>query len=121
MSSVLETMFTPMISPHLHHFAIEDSNHLYRIEWNGHDLYTYSYRIIRRTKQGVWINNYGKEKFVLLSARKKFASETQADALISFIARKHRQIKILSSQLDFAKEGLTFAKSIVDDDSRKDS
>ena len=109
---IIETAFTSFINPKLHHFAVENPNYLYRIDWNGNDLHTYKYKIIRRTEKGVWINNYGEEKFVLLTARKKFACETQAKALTSFIARKNKQIQILSDQLEHAKNGLTFAESI---------
>jgi len=57
------------------------------------------FKILRRTKCGIWIDNHGTERFVLLDARKKFACLTRKDAVISFIARKRKQIKILKAQL----------------------
>lgn len=75
------------------------------------------YEIIKRTNKGIWIiDNYrfvfmptyiGK-KFVNLTARKKFACLTKDDALKSFIARKERQIKILTSQLQNAQTALDY-------------
>jgi hypothetical protein len=71
----------------------------------------YSYRVIRETSKGVWINDYGKDRFVLLTARKKFACRTKEEALESFIARKNRQIKILSDQLEKAKLAKKYAEN----------
>jgi hypothetical protein len=71
----------------------------------------YSYRVIRETSKGVWINDYGKDRFVLLTARKKFACRTKEEALESFIARKNRQIKILSLQLEKAKLAKKYAEN----------
>ena len=71
----------------------------------------HTYRIIRETPKGVWINDYGKDRFVLLTAKKKFACRTKEEALESFIARKNRQIGILSAQLEKAKLAKRFAKN----------
>jgi len=69
------------------------------------------YKVIKKTPQGVWIDlnyNWGPEekKFVKLTAYKKFACETEEQALESYIARKSRQIKILKNQLARAQENL---------------
>jgi len=81
----------------------------------------YTYNIIKETKCGCWIftgyhlvnrilesKDVSKEyqKFVNLTCNKKFACRTIEDAKESFIARKKRQIRILTSQLDDAKEAL---------------
>lgn len=58
-----------------------------------------TFRIIRTTPKGVWINYGCTEKFVKLDARKRFACPTKEEALESFLARKQRQKRILSSQL----------------------
>ena len=71
----------------------------------------YSYPIIRKTPKGVWIDDYGKERFILLSAKKKFACQTKKEALESFIARKTQQIRILSNQLDQAKLAKKYAEN----------
>lgn len=67
------------------------------------------YQIIKRTPQGVWIDIgwfQGKKKFVKLNAHKKFACETEEAALVSYIARKSRQIKILKGRLEQAQKFL---------------
>lgn len=56
------------------------------------------YGVIKRTPKGAWIDYYQK-KFVLLTARKKFACNTEEEAKTAFIARKERQKKILMAQL----------------------
>jgi hypothetical protein len=73
------------------------------------------YRIIKRTPKGAWIElfpSFGEErKFVLLTARKKFACETKEEALESFLARKTRQIRILEAQLTKARACLELIKT----------
>lgn len=70
------------------------------------ELHIDSFDVIKRTPCGVWIrvNSWSDEKrFVNLKSRKKYACETIDDAKLSFIARKNRQIKILSARLRTAK------------------
>jgi hypothetical protein len=64
------------------------------------------YRVTKRTPKGAWIEG---DKFVLLSARKKYACETIEEAIESFRQRKKRQIKLLETQLRKAKEDLSLA------------
>ncbi len=65
------------------------------------------YRVVRRTPKGVWVDGgFFKEKFVLLSARKKFACPTKKEAAVSFAARKKRQIGLLENQLRTARQAL---------------
>lgn len=72
------------------------------------------YKIIKRTNCGVWINLYGgildSCRFVLLGAKKRFACPTKEEAMESFVKRKERQIKILSSQLDRTRKALQLIK-----------
>ena len=78
-------------------------------------------KVIRRTPKGAWIRrwshnlNTGGERFVRLTARKQYASNTKEEAMVCFIARKKRQIQILSRQLWQAKEAL----AIVENGGRK--
>ena len=69
------------------------------------------YKIISITPKGVWIQLWGlwsdEKKFILLSARKRFACPTKKEAVESFKARKNRQIQILNGQLKQAKEALS--------------
>jgi len=72
------------------------------------------FRILKRTPKGVWISLYGRiwddKRFVLLTANKKYACITKADAMVSFIARKKKQIQILRGQLKQANEALDLAE-----------
>lgn len=73
-----------------------------------------TYRVIRRTPCGVWIEeDFGDfhllgsgPRFVNLTARKRFACPTKAEARESFKARKRRQIKILKAQIARAERAL---------------
>ena len=75
-------------------------------------VYLGKYFIIKKTAKGIWINYLGTKKFILLSARKKFACLTSEEAIESYIARKERQIRILSNQLNNAKSALSQAEAI---------
>lgn len=69
------------------------------------------FKILRRTPKGAWIVRiFGDQKFVLLSARKQFASETKEEALDQFRHRKLSQVRTLSARLRCAKEDLELAK-----------
>ena len=94
-------------------FDSDDADCLYRYDWIHDSLYSQRFKIIRKTEKGVWIDHWGKEKFVLLTARKQFACKTQDEALISFIARKNASISTHLSQLERAKEALKFAKESI--------
>ena len=65
------------------------------------------FSVVRWTPKGVWIRTPDlppdNEKFVLLTARKKFACPTKEEALQSFIERKKSQVRILTKQLEKAK------------------
>lgn len=67
---------------------------------------------LRHTPKGVWLDNFGEQKFVLKAAHKQFACPTPEAALESFKARKRRQIGIISARLKAAKEGLEVAEKL---------
>jgi len=71
------------------------------------------YEVIKRTKKGVWILSVhgGKDHFVLLNAKKKFAYATKEEALESFLRRKNSQIKILKNKLAQAEMALRIAET----------
>lgn len=77
------------------------------------ELYLHSYEVLKETPKGVWIQAYGTKKFILQNARKKFACPTIEEAIESFIARKKRQIRILSGQLENAKMAQYYAEHKV--------
>jgi len=75
-------------------------NVLWRYESNADEVKLYAYRIISETSKGVWIDHWGKKKFVLHGDDgKRFGYRTKEAALISFKKRKSRQIKLLVGQL----------------------
>lgn len=57
------------------------------------------HRVQRRTPKGAWIY----DKFVLLTAGKRWACNTIDEAVESFAARRRRQVKILEAKLKRAK------------------
>ena len=70
-------------------------------------LHLETFKMLKKTPCGAWIEYYGGgKKFVLDAARKRFAWPTKEEALISFRARKKRQIKILTARLHDAKQAL---------------
>lgn len=68
------------------------------------------YPVIKHTPKGVWLDNYGTKRFVRREAIKRFACPTEEEALESFIARKARQVSILTSQLEQAKKAKKMAE-----------
>jgi hypothetical protein len=78
------------------------------------------YDVVRRTPKGAWIADCspygslgsidGHLRFVLLTARKRFACPTKEEALESFIARKTRQASIYAARLDRARRAIVIAR-----------
>jgi len=64
------------------------------------------YRIVRKTPKGCWIDDCGKERFVLDVARRKWAYPTKELALDSWMRRKWKQIGHLERQLRGVKMAL---------------
>ena len=60
------------------------------------------WQVNRRTPKGAWIGG----RFVLLTATKRWACNTEDEALESFKARKQKQIAILTSKLRLAEREL---------------
>jgi hypothetical protein len=74
------------------------------------DVIYKTYPITKITPCGAWIDIYGRKRFVNLQARKKFACKTKEDAMISFLARKAAQERILSAQLKNVQTAISIAK-----------
>lgn len=73
------------------------------------------FEVDRRTPKGVWISRgFMGRRFVLKSARKRYACPTLAEALESFIARKRKQISIYSKRIANAELALMLAAQDVD-------
>lgn len=62
--------------------------------------------IIRETKCGAWVDDYGQPRFILYDTKKKYAGRTPEEALESFKAKKQRQLSILAAQHDRIKRTL---------------
>jgi hypothetical protein len=77
-------------------------------------LYVVPHRVVRHTPKGVWLEAYGREKFVLREARKKWAHPTKKGAMVSFRKRKARQVVILRAQLQRAERALEVANAVED-------
>lgn len=77
-----------------------------------------SYRVVKKTPKGAWVaESYGpliwsgKPRFVLDESTKRFACPTLAEALDSFMARKRKQIRLMSRRIDDAEEAMRLALS----------
>ena len=56
--------------------------------------------IIKRTAKGAWIDQYGKQRFILNSSVKKWAAPTRDEAWENMKRRLVRRTQILAAQLD---------------------
>jgi hypothetical protein len=101
-----------------HYATMED-------EWGRSSSYQriehFMYVVVRRTPKGVWLDLGFHKRFVLLDAKKQWASPTFEAARDHFKARKRRQISILQAQLNDAKAALAGADSVERQDSCLDS
>jgi hypothetical protein len=64
----------------------------------------------RETAKCVVVDEYGRERFILKDARKRYAYPTKELALDSYIIRKQRQIQHAAATHDAAKEYLDTAE-----------
>lgn len=77
-----------------------NAEELYRYDNTGDQVYLSKFPVVSSTAKGKWIDVWGKKRFVLDVATKRFAYPTRELARESFIARKTRQRRILQAQLD---------------------
>lgn len=70
-------------------------------------------RILSTTRAGCWVDDYGKKRFVLAKATKRWAHETEEGAMVSFLARKHRQIAILAARINLIQEAVDSASGML--------
>lgn len=72
-----------------------------------------TYRIIRYTATGVWIDRgEEKPKFVSLRSERKWAATTKQEALYGLMRRRAKQIKILTARLQDAEDLLAYIEQI---------
>jgi len=67
-------------------------------------IYLYKFGVIRETPKCFVIDHWGKEKFVLKKAHKRFAYPTLADAWKSFKIRTQHRIGYAQARLDSAND-----------------
>lgn len=67
------------------------------------------YPVTRRTPCGAW----AADRFVLLTATKRFACNTVEEALESFRQRRRRQVRILTNQLKTAQYELDMVEGVI--------
>jgi hypothetical protein len=81
------------------------------------ELIARHFKVVRKTKCGYWIELTpayldvikAKLKFVNTECDKQYAYKDEKKALAGFIYRKKAQIRILSSNLDYAERALVIA------------
>lgn len=72
--------------------------------------YAVEYTVIKQTEEGYWFDYYGMAKWTSRIATRRFAYPTKKEAMVSFKARKLRQIKLLEAQLRTAQDQYRGAK-----------
>lgn len=92
---------------------------LYRYEdyyWNGFvQIRLRECQVIKETNCGYWISTVlGSKKWIRKNATRRYAYPTKKEGMISFKARKGRQIEILKAQLERAKAALAIANNLID-------
>lgn len=95
----------------------------YKITWSDRPvLIEQVFHVTKHTAKGVWIERgtnepgflkySGKPRFVLNSAKKRYAYPSKHEAVISLFARKREQIRILKSQLVISQRELSFLEDL---------
>lgn len=70
-----------------------------------------TFDIIKETLKGQWVQDeprFLKPRFVLNHGRKRYAHHSKEEALLSFVARKRKQLRILKTQLRHVREALHY-------------
>jgi hypothetical protein len=77
------------------------------------------YPVVRYTPKGAWLWVNDRERFVRLDARKRFACPTLREALVSFIARKQRQVGIYRANIEHCREVTLQACKALDEEAAR--
>lgn len=75
----------------------------------------FSFPVLKHTPKGVQLNVWGKRRFVLRDARKRYACPTVEEAKESFMARKRRQYRIYRTRALDLEKLLDLAPEIMDE------
>lgn len=107
------------------HVRYPDKKFWFRAEGNVFSSTTnidiQEFEVVKETPKGVWLDVYGKRKFVLNLAYKRWAYPTAKEALESLIARKTRYLSILHARIRLAEEIREAAKDKLKEDPKCDS
>lgn len=80
-----------------------------RVEVNLRD-----FKVLKETPKGVQLQSWIQDRrFVLRDCRKRYACPTIAEALESFLARKRKQISILTRRADNARYAMELAQYVA--------
>lgn len=74
------------------------------------EVYKHEFRVIKHTPKGVWLDVYGRKRFVLNTSRKRYAHASIDEARASFIRRKECQIGILMVRVGNARAAIRHIK-----------
>ena len=73
---------------------------------------------VKETEKGYWITERdwpSYKKWIPKQSKKRFAYPTKKEALNNYILRTKRRMKILNSQLEYCKEGISTAENMIID------
>lgn len=68
------------------------------------------FRVLRKTRCGVWLSDGWRERFVLNKARKRLAYPTEKEAIDSYRCRKIREIGFAQARITKAEYMITCAE-----------
>ena len=84
-------------------------------------LHLYTYELYKETPKGYWITHQSIfpggwdkllwKKWISKTSTKRYAYPTKKEALINYIKRTERRIKLLEGQINISRSGLALAKN----------
>ena len=108
-----------MTEAETHWFRVEDHVHGtgYVNEWgdfvstgNVWEVKVRKLKVLSTTPKGVWLEAYFGKRFVLRSAKKRFACPTVKEAYVSFLRRKQIQLSYMKHRMDNLKKCVSIAE-----------
>jgi hypothetical protein len=98
-------------------YRFDDQDYSVADDWSEHSHTQYGvqvieFHVVKHTPKGVWLirsNGWGHKRFVLHTAKKRFACATKELAKESYIARKNKQIRIYQYRIQEAEHHIRIA------------
>lgn len=97
-----------------HYYRYEDSS----CSTDSVHVFEHKLPVVRRTPCGAWVDDYGRERFVLNGAGKRYAYPTREAAWESFLIRKRRRVVHLYNQLSVAERVNDLVKDLSLEDAQ---